>query len=84
MVWTGKEEIGFDTGRKARVPGGVIGINAAGSVVYCGSEQTINKNTPMQELTATDGTPLTAVELRELAENQVRMWRRVASDAKGE
>lgn len=36
MLWEDKEIILLDSGRKVHVPGGIIGLNAAGDTLYAG------------------------------------------------
>lgn len=75
MLWEDDSTAVFETGRKAIVPRGIIGINNSGTVAYAGS----------MELRAVAGsfkdTTLSPVERLEVARTQIRLWRGYESQA---
>ena len=69
MYWADEENIILDSGRKAYVKRGVIGLNMAGSVLHMGGR-------PMLPTPQFAGAPLelTVAEKLDVARYQVRSW----------
>lgn len=69
MLWEDEENVVLDSGRKVKVPNGVIGLNMAGDTLYAGER-------PM--MVVPDGsnasTALTNAEILDVARNELRKW----------